>query len=41
MAEPVLLKQDIMNIGQTFLLAIGLAIFFIVVRKRKDLNYIG
>ena len=38
MPEPVLLRQDIMNIGQTFLLAIGLAIFFVVVRERKDLR---
>ena len=38
MAETILLKQDILNFGQTFLLAIGLVIFFIVVRERKDLK---
>ena len=38
MAETVLLNMDITNIGQTFLLAIGLAVFFVVVRERKDLR---
>ena len=38
MPEPVLLRQDIMNIGQSFLLAIGLAIFFVVIREKKDLK---
>jgi len=36
--EEILLKQAYLNMGQTFLLAIGLVIFFLVVRERKDLR---
>ena len=36
--EEILLKQAYLNMGKTFLLAIGLVIFFLVVRERKDLR---
>jgi len=36
--EEILLKQSYLNIGQSVLLAIGLAIFLIVVRERKELK---